>query len=82
MDNLSNKKELLKTELIKKIEDTELDSIVMNVMLKFIDRAKKGKNKYNTDMDRNDLELKDWINHSLEEQMDNMLYLYKAKTTI
>lgn len=82
MDNLSNQKAILKTELIKKIEDTELDSIVMNVMLKFIDRAKIGKNKYNTDMDRNDLELKDWINHSLEEQMDNMLYMYKANTIL
>tara|TARA_R100000951_G_C2591881_1_gene165311 strand:- start:128 stop:376 length:249 start_codon:yes stop_codon:yes gene_type:complete len=82
MDNLNNKKELLKTELINKIRDNELDSIVMNVMLKFIDRAKIGKNKYNTDMDRNDLELKDWINHSLEEQMDNMLYMYKVNTIL
>jgi hypothetical protein len=82
MDNLSNQKAILKTELIKKIENTELDSIVMNVMLKFIDRAKIGKNKYNTDMDRNDLELKDWINHSLEEQMDNMLYMYKVNTIL
>jgi len=75
MDNLSNQKAILKTELIKKIENTELDSIVMNVMLKFIDRAKIGKNKYNTDMDRNDLELKDWINHSLEEQWIYAIYV-------
>lgn len=79
---MDNQKAILKTELIKKIEDTELDSIVMNVMLKFIDRAKIGKSKYNTDMDRTDLELKDWINHSLEEQMDNMLYMYKANTIL
>ena len=82
MDNLSNQKKILKSELIKKIEETDLDSIVMNVMLKFIDRAKIGKSKYNTDLDRNDLELKDWINHSLEEQMDNMLYMYKANTIL
>ena len=78
MDNLSNQKAILKSELIKKIENTDLDSVVMNIMLKFIDRAKIGKSKYNTDMDRTDLELKDWIEHSLEEQMDNMLYLYKV----
>ena len=82
MDNLSNQKKILKSELIKKIENTDLDSIVMNVMLKFIDRAKIGKNKYNTDMDRNDLELKEWINHTLEEQMDSLLYLYKANTIL
>lgn len=25
---------------------------------------------------------KDWINHSLEEQMDNMLYMYKVNSLI
>ena len=79
---MDNQKAILKTELIKKIEDTELDSIVMNVMLKFIDRAKIGKSKYNTDMDRTDLELKEWINHSLEEKMDDMLYMYKVNTIL
>jgi len=79
---MDNQKATLKTQLIKKIEDTELDSIVMNVMLKFIDRAKIGKSKYNTDLDRTDLELKEWISHSLEEQMDNMLYLYKVNTIL
>lgn len=29
---MDNQKAILKTELIKKIEDTELDSIVMNVL--------------------------------------------------
>lgn len=82
MDNLSNQKVTLKKELIKKIEETDLDSIVINVMLKFIDRAKIGKSKYNTDLDRTDLELKEWISHSLEEQMDNMLYLYKVNTIL
>jgi len=79
---MDNQKATLKTELIKKIEETDLDSIVMNVMLKFIDRAKIGKSKYNTDMDRTDLELKDWISHTLEEQMDSLLYLYKANTIL
>tara|TARA_B110000483_G_scaffold138959_1_gene166010 strand:- start:205 stop:348 length:144 start_codon:yes stop_codon:yes gene_type:complete len=39
---MDNQKAILKTELIKKIEDTELDSIVMNVMLPnqyYIDNA-------------------------------------------
>lgn len=75
---IEEQRKLLKEELIKKINDNDLDTIVMNVMIKFIERAIIGKQKYNTDMDRTDLELKEWINHSLEEQMDNMLYLYKA----
>jgi len=75
---IEEQRKLLKEELIKKINDNDLDTIVMNVMIKFIERAETGKTKYNTDMDRTDLELKEWINHSLEEQMDNMLYLYKA----
>ena len=33
-------------------------------------------------MDRTDLEIIDWIDHSIEEQMDNILYLTKLKRCI
>jgi len=55
------------------------DSIVKSIINKFIDRSKKGKEKYNTDLDRTDLEISDWINHAQEELMDAILYLEKLK---
>ena len=56
------------------------DSIVKSVLNKFIERAKMGKEKYNTDLDRTDLEVLDWIQHAQEEHMDAILYLEKLKT--
>jgi hypothetical protein len=38
-----------------------------------------GKAKYNTDLDRTDLEKIDWINHAQDELMDGILYLEKLK---
>jgi len=54
------------------------DSIVESVIDKFVERAKIGKNKYGTDLDRTDLELEDYLEHALEEHMDAILYLQKA----
>lgn len=56
------------------------DSIVKSVLNQFIERAKMGKEKYNTDLDRTDLEILDWIQHAQEEHMDAILYLEKLKT--
>ena len=61
------------------IKDASVDSIVKIVLNKFIKRAEFGKNKYGTDLDRTDLTLIDWITHSQEEAMDNILYLEKLK---
>ena len=58
----------------------ECDSIVQSVLQKFIDRAKMGKKKYNTDLDRTDLKTKEWIEHAQEELMDGILYLEKLKS--
>ena len=46
---------------------------------KFISRSEMGMKKYGTNLDRDDLELLDWINHSQEELMDAILYLEKIK---
>ena len=43
----------------RKIEQT--DSIVDSVIDQFIERAKFGKEKYNTDLDRTDLSILDWL---------------------
>jgi|TARA_R100001460_G_scaffold33430_2_gene65453 hypothetical protein len=64
----------------RKIEKT--DSIVDSVIDQFIERAKFGKEKYNTDLDRTDLGILDWIEHAKQEHMDAILYLEKIERTI
>jgi hypothetical protein len=59
-----------------------LDSCVKSIIGKFIDRAEIGKKKYGTDLDRTDLQVKDWITHAQEELMDGILYLEKLKQEI
>tara|TARA_B110000046_G_scaffold150847_1_gene159406 strand:- start:308 stop:508 length:201 start_codon:yes stop_codon:yes gene_type:complete len=57
----------------KKIEDT----IVKKVVDKYKERSDVGIKKYGTTLDRNDLELEEWIIHLQEELMDATLYLEK-----
>ena len=58
------------------------DSIVDGIVDEFIDRSRVGKSKYNTDLDRTDLSLSEWLQHAIEEHMDAILYLKKIKSTI
>jgi hypothetical protein len=58
------------------------DSVVYSIIQKFKRRADFGKKKYNTDLDRNDLSLKDWYNHLHEELFDSILYLEKIMQEI
>lgn len=60
-------------------EEFKPDSIVQAVVDKFITRAKFGKQKYGTDLDRQDLSVLDWIQHVKEEMMDGVLYLTKLE---
>lgn len=64
-------------ERFKKIN--KLDSIVTSIIDKIASRAEIGFNKYGTDMDRTDLSIINWIDHAIEEQMDNIIYLEKIK---
>lgn len=64
------------------INHEKIDSIVNSVINKFLERSKFGKEKYGTDLDRNDLGLYDWIVHAQEEHMDAILYLEKIKKII
>jgi hypothetical protein len=66
-------------ELNKIKDESCVDSVVKNILNKFIKRAEFGKNKYGTDLDREDLSVIEWINHAQEEAMDNILYLEKLK---
>lgn len=69
--NKDNSRTVLKT-------DTVVDSIVD----KFIDRAFVGKSKYNTNLDRQDLSLHEWLNHLQEELMDAVNYIEKLKQLV
>jgi hypothetical protein len=59
-----------------------MDSIVTSVIKQFEERSIKGKEKYGTDLDREDLALIDWIEHAKQEHMDAILYLEKIKQQI
>ena len=61
------------------INSDSVDSIVYSVLQKFTKRAKFGKEKYKTDLDRTDLNTLDWITHTQDELMDAILYLEKLK---
>jgi len=60
-------------------EMQELDSIVEEVRSDLHNRSQKGIKKYNTTLDRNDLELKDWVEHLYEELLDAALYIKRIK---
>lgn len=55
------------------------DSIVQAVIKRFEDRARFGKQKYGTDLDRKDLTPLDWIQHAQDELHDGILYLERLK---
>ena len=56
---------------MSKIEDS--------VCKKILDRAKVGKEKYGTTMEREDLTFQEWITHLQEELMDAIVYIEKLK---
>jgi len=58
------------------------DSIVDSIIDQFIVRAQKGKEKYGVDLDREDLDILEWIEHAKQEHMDAILYLEKIKQTL
>ena len=64
----------------RKIEKT--DSIVDSIIDQFVERAKLGKLKYNTDLDRDDLGILEWLEHAKQEHMDAILYLEKIERII
>lgn len=56
--------------------DTKPDfSVEESVIMEIKERAKKGYAKYGTTMTRNDLSLRDWAQHALEEALDLAIYL-------
>lgn len=56
----------------------QVDSIVQSIIDEHIKRAQMGKQKYGTDLDRTDLGLVDYLQHTKEELMDAVLYIEKT----
>jgi len=54
------------------------DRIVEIVVNRFIHRSELGIKKYGTTLDKNELPLIDWLHHSIEEKMDDILYMQRA----
>jgi succinate dehydrogenase flavin-adding protein (antitoxin of CptAB toxin-antitoxin module) len=55
------------------------DRFVQSVKEKFEQRSQTGIKKYNTTLEREDLDFLDWLNHLQEELMDATLYIEKLK---
>jgi len=55
------------------------DPIVLKVLAKYSERSQLGIEKYGRTLDRDDLNLIDWLNHLQEELMDATLYIEKLK---
>ena len=56
------------------------DKYVQAVKEKFEQRSQVGIKKYNTSLEREDLNLFDWLTHLQEELMDATLYVEKLKS--
>jgi succinate dehydrogenase flavin-adding protein (antitoxin of CptAB toxin-antitoxin module) len=66
--NITNEQEPIQNE----------DSVLMAVMAKYWERSRIGKQKYGTNLDREDYNLIDWLTEAQEEAMDLSLYLEAA----
>lgn len=54
------------------------DKVIEEVRADLLRRSEVGIKKYNTTLDRTDLNLKDWLNHAYEECLDQAAYLKRA----
>ena len=66
-------------DYLPKQEPFKMDSVVQSIVDRFESRAKFGKQKYGTDLDRNDLSVVEWLEHFQMELMDGILYCEKVK---
>jgi hypothetical protein len=60
----------------------KVDSIVESVREDLHIRSQIGIKKYNNTLDREDLEVTDWIQHAYEEMLDGALYLKRLKCDV
>ena len=58
------------------------DSVVYRIAPLLKTRSETGIRKYGTTLDRTDLTIKEWIDHSIEEALDLALYLERIKSEL
>ena len=58
------------------------DSVVYRIAQLLKSRSETGIRKYGTTLDRTDLEVKQWIDHAIEEALDHALYLQRIKDSL
>ncbi len=58
------------------------DSVVYRIAHLLKSRSETGIRKYGTTLDRTDLTIKEWIDHSIEEALDLALYLERIKSEL
>jgi len=71
-----------KTVKSRPFREPKQDSYVQRVKDKFEERSQTGIRKYNTTLDRTDLNLLDWLTHLQEELMDATLYVERLKDEV
>jgi hypothetical protein len=54
------------------------DAIVEAVRQDLLERSQTGVKKYGVTLEREDLDLKDWLQHAYEETLDQANYLKRA----
>ena len=64
------------------MDEPKKDSYVQLVKAKFEERSQTGIKKYNTTLEREDLNLQEWLNHLQEELMDATLYIERLKAEL
>ncbi len=58
------------------------DTVVYRIAHLLRSRSETGIRKYGTTLDRTDLEVKQWIDHAIEESLDHALYLQRIKDSL
>lgn len=72
----------LHSQYIKNIKKLgKKDKYVQSVKEKFEERSQAGIKKYNTTLERDDINFLDWLQHLQEELMDATLYIERLKTS-
>ena len=81
-NNTLNTKTMYPGDIEVTMDKPKKDSYVQIVKAKFEARSQRGIEKYNTTLEREDLNLQEWLNHLQEELMDATLYIEKLKSEL
>ena len=81
-NNTINSRTMYPGDIEVTMDQPKKDSYVQLVKAKFEQRSQTGIKKYNTTLEREDLDLQEWLNHLQEELMDATLYIERLKAEI